>query len=138
MSSKSSLLALISYLELGKQYTIPPCCLKKTNPNLTYFPPLSMEIVLLPKLLYSCSMLPLLTHPPPKKLMVVLSILRGTAIYYYTWNTGHSISFLVFLRAPGINCFSSCSIIRCLDQNSTTPLTYHWKPWLLSNPRSVT
>lgn len=84
MSSKSSLLALISYLELGKQAYHPPTL---PHPNLTYFPSLPMEIVLLPKLVYSsCHSQHTLLQ---KKLMVVLSLIRVTAVYYYTWNTGH-------------------------------------------------
>lgn len=121
MCSKSWL-AISSYLQLGNRHTISPRCIKMTNPNLTFFLPVSKETIMsAPQTsIPNHTLLP--THLPSskkkKKSTVVFSTIGVTSYFFvYMKHWSSIISFLVFLRAPDINCLSSLPITCWLNQD---------------------
>lgn len=133
MCSKSWL-AISSYLQLGSRHTIPPRCIKMTNPNFTFFLPVSKETIMSAPQTSIPNRTPLPTRLPSskkkkKKSTVVFSTIGVTSyflVYMKHWSS--IISFLVFLRAPDINClFPAYNLLA--GSGPSPSLTYCWEAW---------
>ena len=123
MCSKSWL-AISSYLQLRNRHPIPIRCIKMTNPNLTFFLPVSKEMIMsapqtsIPNRTLLSTYLPSSNKQTNKKKPVVFPTIGATRYFLVYMKHWSSItSFLVFLRAPDTNCLSSLPITCCLNQD---------------------